>query len=46
MARDKASLIKQHRNVIMRTDVLAALGLSDDRTCSGAGELPTDRERG
>lgn len=31
MARDKAGLIKQHRNVIVRTDVLAALGLSDDR---------------
>lgn len=30
MARDKAGLIKQHRNVIVRTDVLAALGLSDD----------------
>jgi hypothetical protein len=29
MARDKAGLIKQHRNVILRTDVLAALGLSD-----------------
>ncbi len=31
MARDKAGLIKQHRNVIVRTDVLAALGLSDDK---------------
>lgn len=31
MARDKAGLVKQHRNVIMRTDVLAALHLSDDR---------------
>ncbi|MBB1602015.1 hypothetical protein A9977_18415 [Variovorax sp. UMC13] len=31
MARDKAGLIKQHGNVIVRTDVLAALGLSDDR---------------
>lgn len=31
MARDKAGLIKQNRNVIVRTDVLAALGLSDDK---------------
>jgi hypothetical protein len=31
MARDKAGLVKQHRNVIVRTDVLAALHLSDDR---------------
>lgn len=31
MARDKAGLIKQQRNVIARTDVLAALGLSDDK---------------
>lgn len=31
MARDKAGLIKQNSNVIVRTDVLAALGLSDDR---------------
>lgn len=31
MARDKAGLVKQHRNVIVRTDVLAALGLSDDK---------------
>ncbi|WP_180839037.1 NACHT domain-containing protein [Variovorax sp. RO1] len=31
MARDKAGLIKQHRNVIVRTNVLAALGLSDDK---------------
>ncbi|MEQ7892608.1 NACHT domain-containing protein [Xanthomonas arboricola] len=31
MARDKAGLIKQYRNVIVRTDVLAALGLSDDK---------------
>ena len=31
LARDKAGLIKQHRNVIVRTDVLAALGLSDDK---------------
>lgn len=31
MARDKAGLIKQHRNVIVRTDVLAALGLADDK---------------
>lgn len=30
MARDKAGLVKQHRNVIVRTDVLAALHLSDD----------------
>ncbi len=29
MARDKAGLVKQHSNVIGRTDVLAALGLSD-----------------
>lgn len=31
MARDKAGLIMQRRNVIVRTDVLAALGLSDDK---------------
>jgi hypothetical protein len=31
MARDKAGLVKQHRNVIVRTDVLAALHLSSDR---------------
>lgn len=31
MARDKAGLAKQHRNVIARTDVFAALQLSDDR---------------
>jgi len=31
MARDKAGLAKQHLNVIVRTDVLAALHLSDDR---------------
>jgi hypothetical protein len=31
LARDKAGLAKQHRNVIARTDVLAALELSDDR---------------
>jgi hypothetical protein len=31
MARDKAGLIKQHRNVIVRTDVLAALHLTSDR---------------
>lgn len=31
MARDKAGLIKQDRNVVVRTDVLAALGLSDDK---------------
>jgi hypothetical protein len=31
MARDKAGLRKQHRNIIVRTDVLAALGLSDDK---------------
>lgn len=31
MVRDKAGLIKQHRNVIVRTDVLAALDLSDDK---------------
>lgn len=31
MARDKAGLVRQNRNVIMRTDVLAALHLSDDR---------------
>lgn len=31
MARDKAGLVKQHRNVIARTDVLAALHLTSDR---------------
>lgn len=31
MARNKAGLIEQHRNVIVRTDVLAALSLSDDK---------------
>ncbi|WP_161499728.1 NACHT domain-containing protein [Limnohabitans sp. TS-CS-82] len=31
MARDKAGLVKQHDNVIVRTDVLAALGLYDDK---------------
>lgn len=31
MARDKAGLVKQHDNVIVRTDVLAALGLHDDK---------------
>lgn len=31
MVRDKAGLLKQHRNVIVRTDVLAALHLSDER---------------
>lgn len=31
MARDKASLANQHRNVIARTDVFAALQLSDER---------------
>lgn len=31
MTRDKAGLVKQHDNVIARTDVLAALGLSDDK---------------
>jgi len=31
MAREKAGLVRQHRNVIMRADVLAALHLSDDR---------------
>lgn len=31
MARDKAGLVKQHRNVIMRADVLAALHLTSDR---------------
>lgn len=31
MARDKAGLSKQHRNLIVRTDVLDALGLSDDK---------------
>ncbi|MCC8362629.1 NACHT domain-containing protein [Lysobacter sp. A6] len=31
MARDKAGLVKQHRNVIVRTDVLAALHLTSDR---------------
>ncbi|QQX89738.1 ATP-binding protein (plasmid) [Cupriavidus necator] len=31
MARDKAGLAKQHRNMIARTDVFAALQLSDER---------------
>lgn len=31
MARDKAGLVNQHRNVIKRTDVLAALHLTSDR---------------